>query len=530
MVATRAAIVLGLVLELAACQAQQPGPPPMLGHMTPGPTQATSGTPVYVGNPAASVRIETRVLGFSPDGYARWLAIAHFFDAHGKPTLILANSNLNWVPSVGVSQWQNRMRYGQPSAIVSVDQDGPITLTVQPLLPKLRTVIVRTDTRTWSAPRVVAGAIGPHLVQIGWFPYSALPVTVARIDARGEHTQLSQVSGGSSCYDPTVEPGAVYRYSVTRAGTTVTTNPVHVPPALPRTSIADASGNAMWLYYTTDPVDDIYYRRLDPATIVRQAVAAHLHYVELRAAYGAFFEITPQAKHVVDAIIDGLAAHGIGVIGWSVPREVSYEDLRASLEVAAYRTSSGRRFTGLAVDAERGDEFMGNGPPAIAALAQYLALLREAVGPRYLIVATVEDPYFEHLNEAKYPYRAIARAADVLQPMAYWRMMRKKPPHSTAQVEAELRDSYATLLRFAGRTMPVSMGGQTSALTATGYPPPPEITASLEASKRAGAIGEAFFAWNDTLPQQWAAIGRFSWTRNSRATHALRRSASAPRR
>lgn len=506
-------VIASAVLSLLCACGRPPhqAPPPPLAHETPGPTQATAGTPVYVGNPAASVRIETRVLGISPDGYARWLAIAHFFDARGKPTLILANSNLNWVPSAGQSQWQNRMRYGQPSAIVSLDTDGPVTLTVRATLPKLPAVAVRTDTRTWTGPRVVAGAIGPHLAQIGWFPYSATPVRVVRIDARGARVPIATLPGGSTCYDPGVVPGSAYRYAVTRGDLTTLTNVVHVPPALGRTSIANASGSAMWLFFTLDPIDDIYYEKLDPAAIVRQAVAAHLHYVELRAAYGEYFEITPQSKPVVDAIVDGLEEHGIGVIGWSVPRQVSYADLRASLDVAAYRTASGRRFTGLAIDAERGDEFMGDGPAAIAALARYVQLARAAAGSRYLIVATVEDPYFEHLDDAKYPYPAIAASASVLQPMAYWRMMRRAPPANPAQVATEMRASYATLLRMAGRSVPVSMGGQTSALTETGYPPAAEITASMEASRRAGAIGEAFFAWNDTLPQQWAAIGGFVW-------------------
>lgn len=497
------------LLLLSACTRAQPPPP--LAVQTQGPAQATSGTPVYIGNPAASVRIETRILGVSPDGYARWLAIAHFYDARGKPTRILANSNLNWVPSSGRAQWQNRMRYGQPSAIVSTDRNGTIVLTVLPTLPKLPQVTVRTDTRTWRGPRVAAGAIGPHLVEIGWFPYAARPVAVWRIGPRGSRTMVAQVAGGSHCYDPTVDPGAAYRYAVVRTGRTVQTNVVHVPPRLARTSVADVSGSGMWLFFTLDPLDDIYYRKLDPAAIVRQAVAAHLHYVELRAAYGAYFEITPQAKPVVDALIDGLESHGIGVIGWSVPRETSYEDLRATLDVAAYRTATGRRFTGLAVDAERGDEFMGDGPKAIDALARYLALVRAAAGPRYLVVATVEDPYFEHLNDHKYPYRAIARASSVLQPMAYWRMMRKHPPANAGQVAREMRDSYTTLLRMAGRHMPISMGGQTSALTATGAPTAKEITASMRASKRAGAIGEAFFAWDGTLAQQWAAIGGFNW-------------------
>jgi hypothetical protein len=501
-----------------------------MANGTPGPTQATAGTPVYVGNPAASVRVQTRILGVSPDGYARWLAVAHFYDADGKPTLILANSNVNWVASAGQTQWQNRMRYGQPSAIVSVDRDGPLTLTVRPTLPKLDSAIVRTDTRTWRVPRVVAGALGPHLVQIGWFPYSPQPVTVSRIGRSGVRRIVATVPGGSSCYDPSVRPGAVYRYVVLRGARAEETNAVHVPPPLPRTPLANAAGSGMWLYFTLDPVDDIYVRKLDPAQIVEQAVAAHLHYVELRASYGAYFEITPQARPTVDAIVDGLESHGIGVVGWAVPRQVSYEDLRAALRVASYRTAQGRRFTGLAIDAERGEEFMGNGAGAIASLARYVRLVRAAAGPNYLIVATVEDPYFEHLDDSKYPYPAIARASSVLQPMAYWRMMRKRPPRNAAQVASEMRDSYRTLLEMAGRRIPISMGGQTSELTATGYPPAQEIVASMAASRRAGAIGEAFFAWNDTLPQQWAAIGGFTWQQATRATGILRRKVAPARR
>lgn len=501
----------------------------MLAHETPGPTQATAGTPVYVGNPAASVRVETRVLGVSPDGYAQWLAIAHFFDARGKPTLILANSNLNWVPSVGQAQWQNRMRYGQPSAIVSTDVDGPIVLTVQPTLPQLRTVVVRTDTRQWHVLRDVAGAVGPHLVQVGWFPYCARAVSIWRASAHAPRTLLAQIPGGSTFRDESVTPGKRYRYAVAcGAAAPQQTNVVHVPPPLPRTSVSNVAGSGMWLFFTTDPIDDIYYAKLDPAAIVRQAVAARLHYVELRAAYGAFFEITPQAKPVVDAIVDGLESHGIGVIGWSVPRQASYADLRASLEIAQYRTANGHRFTGLAIDAERGDEFMGNGASALASLSAYVRLVRAAAGPQYLIVATVEDPYFEHLDDTKYPYRAIAQAASALQPMAYWRMMRKTVPKNPAQVAREMDASYETLLRMAGRKLPVSMGGQTSALTATGYPPAAEITASMEASRRAGAIGEAFFAWDDTLPQQWAAIGGYTW--HEHAAWVFRRPRSPDRR
>ena len=38
-----------------------------------------------------------------------------------------------------------------------------------------------------------------------------------------------------------------------------------------------------------------------------------------------------------------------------------------------------------------------------------------------------------------------------------------------------------------------------------------EITASLDASKAVGAIGECFFDWNGTQPYQWTAIGNYAW-------------------
>lgn len=512
---------------LVACTHVQ-APPAPLAHLTPGPPSVPAGSPLYIGNPAKSVRIETRVLGISPDGYGRWLAVAHFYDARGKPTLVLANSNLQWIPSAGVAQWQNRMRYGQPSAVVSVDRDGPIALTVRSTLPVLPTVVVRTNTRRWQVTRTVAAAIGPHLVQVGWFPYSAVPVRIARIDARGDRMVLAEVSGGSSYHDPTVQPGATYRYEVERTGEPATlTGFVHVPQPLPQTAISDVAGSGSWLFFTINPTDPEYEAHLDPTAIARQASAAHLHYVELRVAYGEFFEITSRAKPTIDAIVDGLESHGVGVIAWVVPRQASYWDLRATLEAAAYRTVEGRHFTGVAIDAERGDDYMGDGPAAIAAIGEYIRLVREAVGPNYLIVAIVEDPFFEGLDNTTYPYRTIARYASVLQPMAYWRMMRKAPPKSAADVATEMRDSYRELERVAGRRMPISLGGQTSAITATGYPPASEIRASMDAAKRAGAIGEAFFAWNDTLPQQWVTIGGFRWSDD--ATRILQRGGSAAR-
>jgi hypothetical protein len=244
--------------------------------------------------------------------------------------------------------------------------------------------------------------------------------------------------------------------------------------------------------------------------MAQQAVHAGLHYVELRTAYGAYWEITPEAKPTIDALIDGLAAHGIGTIGWTVPRDTTFEDIQATVHTAYYRTARGTPLTGVAVDLERGDEFMGGDPQKLNALWRYMEYVRDALGPRYLLVATVEDPYLEHLNVAKYPYPQIAQYSDVLQPMAYWRMMRRTPT-TPDQVKVLLRASYDKLIALSRKKLPVSVGGQTTAEGRNGYPPGEEITASLDVSKSVGAIGECFFDWNGTQPAQWDALAAYRW-------------------
>jgi hypothetical protein len=494
--------VRSLALALVVAQATvQPAPSPSI----------TPDVPVYVGSPATHFTVESRE-GFDPDGKARLLLIAHFFDAQNRPTVILANSDLDWQSDRGHVQWQSRMRYGSPAAVVLVDTDGPIVAHVHDKKPDLGTVTVTADTRTWTQPRVVAAALGPHMVQIGWFPRASTPVDIARINGAGKRVALVTLPAGSSTYrDTSVDPGSTYRYAVTRGAMVTKLPSVVVPPPLPVTPVSLASGKGMWLYWSTNPLDDDYFGRIDPAAVVDQAVKAGLHYVELRTAYGAHWQIPPEAKPTIDAIVDGLAAHGIVPMGWTVPREVTFEDLATSMQTIEYRTSRGTPLQGIAIDLERGDDFLGADPNGLDGLWMYERYVREAAGPQYLIVATVEDPFFEHLDNTKYPYAKIAQYASVLQPMAYWRMMVRHVELSPPVVDSMMRRSYAMVLAQAGRTLPVSLGGQTTADGKNGYPPAAEITASLEASKAAGAIGECFFDWDGTQPYQWAAIGDYRW-------------------
>lgn len=494
-----------VLLWLVAALLAQASPTP-----SPAPTPTPAG-PLYWGKPAARMTVDSRPLGFDPDGNARWLVIARYWDASGKPTRVMAGGNVDWTSEDGYVQWQTRLRYGQPAAILKTHRSGVLTMHVHSTMPAFPAIDVRTDTRTWKGPRVVAQALGPHTVQLGWFPQENKIARIVRVDANGTRKTLAVIAGPSSTYrDTTAQPGRYYRYILYRSSGPPVTMRVAAMPAPPATSVANASGTAMWLYFTSNPLDAIYFKHLNPKAIVDQAVRAHLHYVELRTAYGAYWEITPEAKPTIDAIIDGLSAHGIGTIGWTVPRDATYEDLQASVRTAYYRTAKGTPLTGLAIDVERGDEFMGGAPEGLDVLWIYMQRVRQAMGTNYLLVATIEDPYLEHLNNKKYPYPQIARFSDVLQPMSYWRMMRRKPT-TPAQVKVLLKGSYDRVLYLSGRKRPISIGGQTDAEGRNGYPPADEITASLEVSKSLGAIGECFFAWDGTQPYQWDALADYRW-------------------
>lgn len=500
-------VALPILLSALLAQATPTPPPTPQPNVSPTPTAI-----IYYGKPATRFTVESRRLGFDPDGNARWLLVTHYFDAQGKPTRIMANGNVDWLTRDGYIQWQTRLRYGQPSAILVAKRNGPLTVVVHVTDPNLGSITMRTDTRTWKGRRVVAAPVGPHMIQVGWFPEERTLARVVRIDAGGLHKTMAVIAGPSSTFrDATVLPGHAYRYVVYRSGYAPAFLPaVSAEAAPPPTALRNASGKAMWLYFTANPIDPIYYKKLNPKAIVAQAVRAGLHYVELRTAYGAYWEVTPEARPTIDAIIDGLAAHGIGTIGWTVPRDTRFEDLAASVRTAYYRTAKGTPLTGLAIDAERGDEFMGGAPQGLPALWQYMQYLREALGPHYLLVATVEDAYLEHLDNRKYPFRQIAAYSDVLQPMAYWRMMRRKPT-TPAQVKILLRASYDKLIREAGRKIPISIGGQTAAEGRNGFPPASEIVASLDESKSVGAIGECFFDWDGTQPYQWNALAGYRW-------------------
>jgi hypothetical protein len=469
-------------------------------------------TVLWQSTPAASFALEVRPLGVSPDGDAQALVRVVLRDASGAVVRLRRGADFDYFSTPGTAQWQTRLRYGGPAAIVSVRDDGPVAVRVVANRPhELGTQRASFDTRTWRAARTVAAAVGPHLVRVGWFPQVRDgTVRVYRTDARGKRALAATLRAPSSSWDDdTVAPGRVARYVVVRPRLGAAAVHANVPPQLAESGIDAIRGKSAWLAFSADPLDDEAYGKLDVDGIVDTAVRAGLRSIELRLAYGAFDEVTPAAKATIDRLIDGLAARHVAVIGWTVPRTIAYDDVARNAAVAAYRTPKGNGITGLAIDVERGEQFMGDGPRGYAALRDYVGVVRRAVGPRVLLIATVEDPFLEHLDQSTFPYREVARDADVLQPMTYWRML--GPWDSVQKVQTAVAGSVALLRRLAERDVPIDVGAQTGVLSKRGAPPPDEVTAAIDASRRAGAIGVTFYDWAGTGPEQWDAIAKAGW-------------------
>src|SRR5665213_3471272 len=468
--ATATTVAVGVLLLLTA---QSPSP---LAWPTPLPSSAPAPQPtvLWSGAPGVAFALEAEPLGVSPDGEARALVRVVLRDAQGNATRLRRGADFDFFTDRGEAQWQTRLRFGGPAAIVAVRDEGALK------------------------------------VRVGWFPrLRAGAARVYRIDGAGQRTLAAIVHAPASSWDDgAVQPGATMQYAVVRTTETQVVRAA-VPAELPASASDALRGKSAWLAFSADPLDDASYLKLDVDRIVATAARAGLRSVELRLAYGAFDETGPAAKPVIDRLIDGFAARRIAVIGWTVPRTTAFEDLARNAEVAAYRTPAGNGITGLAVDLERGEEFLGSGSRGYAALRSYLSVLRRAVGPHVLLVATVEDPFLEHLDQTSFPYREIARDADVLQPMTYWRML--GPWDTIPKVQGAVAESVALVRALAGREIAIDVGAQTGVLSKRGAPPADELAAAIQASRRSGAIGVTFYDLTGTGAEEWETIARTSW-------------------
>jgi hypothetical protein len=413
-----------------------------------------------------------------------------------------------------------------PGAIVTADGDEPVVVEANSSDAGLISAQLTLDPpqTSFSSFGAAAEPVGPHLIDVGWTRLAdSAGVIEYKIFRRAAGDDKGVLVGsvspdGRTWHDDSVRPTTAYTYTVVAAtsdgATSASTDFVATPPIMPATSVDAISGKGMFLFFSPSDLDPNGYTHFDPDAIVARAKSAGIRHIELRLARGTFVEAQSDAARAwLDSLIDKASAAGIDLIAWQVPRRATSADAATAVAIARYHTAAGNGFDGLALDIEDGDAYMGYGSAAKQRMVDQIEMVREAVGPDYLIVATVMSPVLTHWTNERYPYDRIAPYASVLQPMEYWHHFYTSTHHAYTQDEVTqaCADSVAATQDLAGRQVPVNVAAQSEDLGSTGSPTPDEIQWCLAGAKSAGALGDTFFDWQGTDDPNWAAIAGFIW-------------------
>jgi hypothetical protein len=471
----------------------------------------------------SGLSLEAQPWQLTADGTWRTEVVAYFADSSGsKEPRLRADVNFDAGSAevVGLDPWINQT----PAAMVTTQAAHSIDVSASAVDPSTGTATLTlppppTDVASFAS---VARAIGPHLVVVGWTPLArgsgVRGYRVYRRSAGSNQDALVALlsAGGHSWRDAHAQADTTYEYTIVadlpNGPARAQTQAIDTPGSMPDTSIDAIAGKGMFFFFSPDTDDSHSYEQFDPDAVVAQAVKAGVSDIELRLSRGTFEEAAnPQVHAWLDRFIDGASAAGIKLIAWSVPRRNAADDVAESVAMARYRTPAGNGFAGLSLDLEPGDNYMGHGALARERIADYMEMTREAVGPDYLLIATVISPGLTHFTNDEYPYARIARYASVLQPMEYWHHFRSSHDYAQADVADNCSNVVSLTRSLAGRDVPVNVAGQSTDLGRTGSPSPAELHWCLGAAQAAGAIGEMFFDYRGTTPDQWAAIEAYRW-------------------
>ncbi|MBV8365685.1 MAG: hypothetical protein JO194_04215 [Candidatus Eremiobacteraeota bacterium] len=511
--------------QKAHVPAQAPARPSGTAGRTAKRPLAIAAAPIRPAQPlratGSGISIEARPWQLTADGTWRTEVVAFFDDGSGaqQPRLhaqVTFNSDRG--ETVGLDPWLHQT----PSAMVTTRAPAAVQVDATALEPSSGSATLTlpappTDPASFAATTRV---IGPHLVVVGWTPLSegagVRGYRVYRVSAEGARTLIALASSHAHSWrDTSVAANGAYEYDVEAdlgGRDAVAVARAQTPVEMADTDIGAIAGKGMFLFFSPDTSDRNSYAQFDPDEVVAQAVKAGVSDIELRVSRGTFAEAAnPEVRAWLDRLIDAASAAGIKLIAWSVPRRNTADDVAESIEMAQYRTAAGNGFAGLALDLEPGDEYMGHGAVARERIADYMEMARQAVGPDYLLIATVISPRMTHFTNDDYPYSRIARYASVMQPMEYWHHFRASHAYAQTDVADNCSQAVALTRTLAGRNVPVNVAGQSADLGRTGAPSPAELGWCLGAAQAAGAIGEMFFDYQGTTPQGWSAIESYRW-------------------
>jgi hypothetical protein len=325
------------------------------------------------------------------------------------------------------------------------------------------------DTSTLSTGRVaadsgvVAGVLGLVATLLGF----------------GGIMAVAEPDTASVAFAPPAAAGQVHR---PLASTLVTAPPPH-PPIPPGAPAALPSGKGMWLHYLRQAAGN------DPAALVAKAKETGLSHVYLRlgSSKDGFY-----AQADLDRLLPAAHAAGLRVVGWDFPYLFDAEaDAHRAVAEIAYATPDGHHIDAFSSDIETHHEGVNISVPVADT---YSRRLRELVGPKYPLIATIPRPRYNR----GFPFAEIARQFDALAPMVYW--LARDPAVEVEQAVTDLAGLGKPLMPVGQAYDPRVDGGP------PGPPPKEHLVRFIQAAKTRGVTTYSFWVWHHATPDHWAAI------------------------
>jgi hypothetical protein len=205
---------------------------------------------------------------------------------------------------------------------------------------------------------------------------------------------------------------------------------------------------------------------------------------------------------VAAAFIEQAHARGMKVVGWYLPGFADVDrDVASSLAVLSFRTPSGQAFDGFAADIEDNKAVGGMLAAFNGGVATYSAKLRAAAPAGAVLGAIVPDAKNNMRAPglwAGFPWPEIARAYDVVMPMAYWSVI-KPACRSSLDATAYMKEVVARTQALMGTTKPMHpIGGIADCTTGA------EVEQYVNLGLEQGWLGGSLYDTLTTDRSPWA--------------------------
>jgi hypothetical protein len=272
------------------------------------------------------------------------------------------------------------------------------------------------------------------------------------------------------------------------------------PSAAPAAERADTSvfaGLGTWV----DIYDGAVYAA--PERTAQRIAARGVRTVWVETAnYGAPVDVVNPVQ--LGRFVDALHANGIGVVAWYLPGHVKVAlDLRRALAMLEFRTATGGRFDGIALDIE--STKLRNVALRSQRAVALTRMLRSAAGETPLAIVPFNPRGLERRPSTwpRFPWAQLAQSADAFAPMVYTGGALRGFDATYGYVTRALR-----LLRVStGRPdVPIHVAGGVADRMG-----PEELAGFTAAVTDDGAtIGVSLYDWMTTTPRAWKALAPLS--------------------